>query len=53
MGINRCDMAQASLQPDLARGRRQQIGAAHDMRNALKSIIHHHRQLVREQAIGS
>ena len=39
------------LQINLARRGRQQIGTAHDMRDALKCIVDYHSELIREQAI--
>ena len=38
---------------DLARGRREQVAAAHDLIDAHQSIIHNDGELVGEDAIGT
>ena len=44
---------QATLQVDLARGGHQQILPAHNMRDALCGIVHHHGELIRPMPIGA
>ena len=51
--VGRGGQAQQALQIDLARRRIEQVGAAHDVADPLLGIVHHHRQLVGEQAIGA
>jgi hypothetical protein len=41
------------LQQNLARGRRDQIGPAHDVGDPLRVVVDDHRELVGEQAIGA
>ena len=53
MHVVRCGQAKQSLQVNLARSGSQQVGTAHDMRDALECIVHHHRQLISEQTIGA
>jgi len=37
---------------DLPRGRVEQVRAAHHVGDSLRRVIHHHRQLVGELAVG-
>ena len=53
MGVDRRRQAEQGLQINLARGVPQQVGAAHDVGDALERVVHHHRQLVGEQAVGA
>ncbi|OGA16640.1 MAG: hypothetical protein A3I63_11475 [Betaproteobacteria bacterium RIFCSPLOWO2_02_FULL_66_14] len=50
--VARLRESQEPLQEDLPRGRVEQIRSAHDIRHALIGVVHHHRELVGEQAIG-
>jgi hypothetical protein len=43
----------AALQQDLARGVVGQVLAAHHVGDALRGVVHHHRQLVGPQAVGA
>ncbi len=45
--------AQQPLQVDLARGRVEQIGAAHHVADRLRGIVHHHGELIGELAVGA
>jgi hypothetical protein len=51
--IRRRRIAERPLQRDLPRCRSEEIGAAHDMRDALVEIIDDDRDLVGEQAVGA
>jgi hypothetical protein len=53
MQIGRGRCPQAVLQVDLARGRQQQIGAAHHMGDGGVRIVDHYGQLVGKQAVGT
>ena len=53
MQVLRRGQLQALLQPDLARGVVQQVGAAHHMADTLVGVIHHHGQLVGKAAVGA
>ena len=53
MQVNRCRQTQGLLQQDLARRVVCQVLAAHDMRDALVSIVNHHGQLVSPQAVAA
>jgi hypothetical protein len=46
-------VAQRTLQHDLAGRVVGEVFAAHHVGNALRSVVHHYRQLVGEQAIGA
>ena len=51
--MRRAGQAQAPLQQDLARGAAQQVGAAHDVGDALGGIVDHDRQLICEQTVAT
>ena len=53
MRIMRLGRIQSALQPQLARRGHQQILPAHNMRDALRRIIGHHRQLISPKAVGT
>ncbi len=53
VGVGRLRHAEQALQMDLAGGGVEQVGAAHHVGDARLGIIHHHRQLVGEQAVGA
>jgi len=38
---------------DLARGRGEQVGAAHDVGDVLEGVVHDYCELVGEQAVGA
>src|SRR5574340_4679 len=51
--VDRSRQAELALQIDLARRVRQEVGAAHDVRDALEGVIDHDGQLVGEQTVGT
>ncbi len=51
--VRRRRKTEPALQPDLARCRGKQIGAAHDVGNALRCVVHDDCELIREQTIGA
>ena len=53
MNIVRCRPAKLVIQRDLPYGRLDQIRPAHNFRHALEMIVHHHGQVVGEQAIAT
>lgn len=53
VGVGRLRHAEQTLQMDLAGGRVEQVGAAHGVGDARFGVVHHHGQLVGEQAVGA
>ena len=51
--VARLRQAEQPLQMDLARGRIDQVRAAHHVGDALRRVVHHHRELVGEHAVGA
>src|SRR6266567_2046282 len=51
--VRRCRQAEPALQPDLARCRGEQIGAAHDVSDVLCCVVDDDRKLIGEQAVGA
>lgn len=53
VGIARCGQVQPLLQVNLARRGIQQIGAAHNVRDALIRIVNDYRQLISKKTVGA
>jgi len=51
--VSRRPVTEGALQRDLTRGRRQEIGAAHDLGHALRLVVDDDSELVREDSIGA
>ncbi len=51
--VRRRAKSERALQGDLARRRGQQVGAAHDVADALRRVVDHHRELIGEHAVGA
>ena len=51
--IARRGVAEQPLQMNLPRGRIQQVCAAHHVGHALGGVVHHHGELIGEQAVGA
>ena len=53
MEVSRYRQSQGLLQGDLPRGTRQEVGAAHDVGDALFGIVDHRRQRVGVNAVSA
>ena len=53
MKIRRYRAAESLQQQDLARRRRDQVGSAHDVGNALQIVVDDDGELIREQTVGA
>ncbi len=51
--VARCGDAERALQGDLPRRVVEQVGAAHDVADALRGVVDHDRQLIGPQAVGA
>ncbi len=51
--VSRRPVTEGALQCDLTRGRRQEIGAAHDLGHALRLVVDDDRELIREDSISA
>lgn len=53
VGVGGHRMTEQAEEVDLARGRVEQVGAAHDVGHPRFGVVHHHRELIGEEAVGA